>query len=70
MPTEHTRKVQAKPTPYASKPGPMGVNGEAESEVDEDEVEECPQPQMSRLEMAKLSETLRFFFLKSIYIPV
>jgi len=36
-----------------------GVNGEVESEVDEDEVEECPQPQMSRAEMAKLSETLR-----------
>jgi len=36
-----------------------GVNGEAESEVDEDEVEECPQPQMSRREMAKPSETLR-----------
>ncbi len=71
MPTEHTRKVRAKPTPYALKPGPKGVNGEAESEVDEDEVEECPQPQMSRPEMAKLSETLRFFFfLKSVYIPV
>jgi len=36
-----------------------GVNGEVESEVDEDEVEECPQPQMSRREMAKPSETLR-----------
>ncbi len=63
MPTEHTRKVRAKPTPYASKPGRKGVNGEAESEVDEDEVEECPQlgpqPQMNRPEMAKLSKTLR-----------
>ncbi len=58
MPTEHTRKVQAKPTTYASKPGPEGVSGETESVVDEDEVEECPQPQMSRPEMAKLSETL------------
>ena len=61
MPTEHTCKVWAKPTPYALKPGPKGVNGEAESEVDEDKVEECPKPQMSRLEMAKLSKTLRIF---------
>jgi DDE superfamily endonuclease len=36
-----------------------GVTREAEDEDVEDDIEECPPPQMSRPEMAKLCETLR-----------
>ncbi|KAH9007658.1 hypothetical protein EDB84DRAFT_1447383 [Lactarius hengduanensis] len=36
-----------------------GVDGEVEEEGDDDEIEECPPPQMSRAEMAKRCETLR-----------
>ncbi|KAH8976720.1 hypothetical protein EDB86DRAFT_3094704 [Lactarius hatsudake] len=36
-----------------------GVDGEVEEEGDDDEIEECPPPQMSRAEMAKRCKTLR-----------
>ncbi|KAH9009875.1 hypothetical protein EDB84DRAFT_1446069 [Lactarius hengduanensis] len=36
-----------------------GVVDEAEEDDDENEIEECPRPQMSRSEMAKRCETLR-----------